>query len=149
VNGILGVDWFILTDGADPTKSSFASMGLWGDVSKAKAPADATMTASGVAMLGMTKLLRGARVDVAATQALALPANVGGGVFVGKDGKHTWVLWARGTDEAATGSFAIPSAKALTMYAWDHAKTGAKQVLPSDGAKVAAALESAPRTFVE
>ncbi|CAN5167085.1 hypothetical protein BH09MYX1_BH09MYX1_67150 [soil metagenome] len=149
--GILGIDWFILSDGkpADVAKDSFASMGLWFDVSTLKVTTDARMTPSGTAMLGMTKLLRGARVDLTATTALGLATNVGGIVFVTKEQKHVWVLWARGTDEQATGAYAIASAKPLTMYLWDHAVTSAKATIASNAGKVNAPLESAPRYFVE
>jgi hypothetical protein len=146
----LGIDWFDLADGSTDGQSTdpFAFMGLYRDTSKLAKKEDAVRTDTGVAYSTLGKLWKGALFDSGATAALALPANVAGGAFQLASGKTGLALWARGTDEAATASYAFATSSSVTAYAWDHAKTGASMPLASSGGKVTLSLGSAPTFFI-
>jgi hypothetical protein len=149
VQGMIGLDWFALTDGATIGSStdSYSYMGLYLDTAGLTATSAAVKTDPGIAYTTLGKLLKGALVDTAATTALALPSTVGGGAFVAADGRHIVALWARGSSEAAAATYALAATGPVTAYAWDYASTGAtKSIAPASGTAMLS-LASTPQFF--
>ena len=148
--GFLGIDWFGLADGSTDGQSTdpFQFMGLYRNTSKLAKKEDAMRTDTGVAYTTLGKLWKGAKHDPSATAALGLPANVAGGVFSLANGKTGLALWARGTDEAATATYAYSTMSSLSGYAWDYAITNATTSLAPSGGKATLPLTSAPTFFV-
>ncbi len=117
VQGLLGLDWFLLADGAAVGASTdpYSYMGLYLNTTGLTATTDAVKTDTGVAYETLGKILKGAVVDGPATAALALPATLGGGAFVGADGRHLAALWARGASgETATATYALAATGPVT-----------------------------------
>jgi hypothetical protein len=151
LNGMVGIDWFDLSDSAAPdaSTSSFDYMGLYLDIASLAATTDAVRNDTGWAYTTLGKVLKGAKVDTAGTAALALPATVGGGAFVTAAGKKAYALWAiASSGESATASYDLAAPNGVTAYAWDYAKTAAVQSLPATAGKVTLALTSSVQIFV-
>jgi hypothetical protein len=154
LNGMLGIDWFDLSDGAAEGAStdSYSYMGLYDDLSSLATPAGATRTDTGWAYTTLSKLLKGAKEDVTATKALALPKKVAGGAFVTADGHEAYALWAAADPsdlaEDATATYSLATSAGITAYAWDYAQTSASQALVSSGGHVALSLTSSVQIFV-
>jgi hypothetical protein len=149
--GMIGVDWFDLSDSAAAGAStdSYSYMGLYDDVSALTSTTMATRTDTGVAYSTIGKLLKGARADAAKTTALALPSSVAGGAFVTADGHEAYALWATTTSgEAATATYSLATAGGATGYAWDYAQTGTMQALTPTGGNIALSLTSSVQIFV-
>lgn len=150
--GISGIDWFILSDGTDLNKDSFASMGCYEDLSKAGSPANAVRTPTGEAYRTLGALLEGAQYDDAATKALAMPDAVRGAAFVTSGGKKAMALWARTPkdSETAQASFSISTQATWNSYAWDAAKNNlASAPLSPSGGKLGVSLTGSPVFLVE
>lgn len=148
--GISGVHWFILSDGADQASSSFASMGCYEDLA-GKTPATASRTPTGEAYRTLGALLEDAKVDPAATTALALTDAVRGVAFVTKDMKKAVVLWARAAanDETASATYDLAATGTVARFEWNAAANGmASTALTPDGGKVSLALDATPVFFV-
>ncbi|APR80201.1 Hypothetical protein A7982_05548 [Minicystis rosea] len=147
-HGIGGVDWFILSNGADSSESVFEHMGLYNDIGSLSDISQATKTDIGKAYTTLTEVLEGATYDDAKTKALGLPAGARGIVFM-KDGKRRIVAWAvtpaDSKDEAASAEAEIATTTGFDVHAWDGAKT---QVDPSSD-KVILALTGSPVLLVE
>jgi hypothetical protein len=151
LEGFLGLDWFLLADGATVGASTdpYQYMGLYLNTTGLTATSDAVRTDTGTAYATLGKLLKGASADAAATAALALPANIGGGAFVATDGRHVVALWAKGTsDEAATATYALASTGTVTAYAWNYASTGTSTTIAPAGGTASLALTATPQFFV-
>ena len=144
VNGIGGVDWFILANGDANGKDAYQYMGLYQDYSAAANVDQAVQTDTGKAYATLAQVVGDAPFDAAATAALALPASVHGAAFV-KDGKRHLVVWAAtaGTSEDATASLDVTSAAGFDSYAWDGTKTAAA------AGKVTLALTGSPTLLSE
>ncbi len=149
--GISGIDWFILSDGADPMTSSFSSMGCYENLS-GQTPATAKRTPTGEAYRTLGAVLDGAGFDPTATTALALPGDVRGAAFVTKAGKKAMVLWAyaAGTTETANATYSLVTTAPWSSFGWDAAKTGMtpKTLTPTNGA-ISVSLDSTPVYLVE
>lgn len=103
---------------------------------------------TGVAYATLGKVLRGAKVDLAKTAALALPATVAGGAFTTTGGKSVVVLWAKASSgEGATGTYAVSAAGPVIARGWDFSTTGATTtVMPASG-RATLSLTSTPQLF--
>ncbi len=131
--GFLGIDWFTLSDG-DKADDPFSHMGLYEDVSKLGAASDAVVDESGVAYQTVSDFLAGARLDIAGTAALGLPAAAHGYLFV-KDSKKIYVLWAKtDDDETVSVSANLSTSSSLTLHQWDEGPDATGTTLtPSEG----------------
>lgn len=149
--GLLGLDWFLLADGAKVGASTdpYSYMGLYLNTTGLTATTDAVKTDTGVAYATLGKLLKGAVVDPAATAALALPAaTVGGGAFVATSGRPIVALWAKGASgEATTATYALAATGPVTAYAWDYASTAKTQTVTPVAGKATLALTATPQFF--
>ena len=151
IEGFLGLDWFLLADGAKLGASTdpYQYMGLYLNTTGLTATNAAVRTDTGTAYATLGKLLKGASADSAGTMALALPANVGGGAFVAADGRHVVALWAEGASgEATTATYALAATGAVTAYAWDYAATGTSTTVTPSGGRASLALTATPQFFV-
>jgi hypothetical protein len=151
--GMIGLDWFLLADGAKigASTDSYSYMGLYLNTTGLTTTTAAVKTDPGVAYTTLGKILKGAVADAAATAALSLPSTVGGGAFVAADGRHVVALWARGSNESATATYALATTGPVTVYAWDYASTGATQSLaapPPGVGHATVTLTSTPQLFV-
>jgi hypothetical protein len=150
LQGMIGLDWFLLSDTAAPGASQdpYAYMGLYLDIASLTTKDMATKTSLGVAYATVGKLLKGATVDGARTSALALPSSTGGGAFHAANGHTIVVLWARtASGEAATGSYALAAGGPVTAYAWDYSSTGASTTVAASGGHASVTLGSTPQFF--
>ena len=150
----MGVDWFILSDGKNPSADPFASMGLYQTLEGIPSIDAAVLTDTGQAYATLGKLLDDGRFDAASTAALGLPAGVDGAAFrVSGDpaAKRAFVLWARGEGgEDATASYDLATAGSVRVYAWDSVKNGdASTTVASAGGKVTLSLASTPQIVIE
>ncbi|MBN2715448.1 MAG: hypothetical protein JXX14_06305 [Deltaproteobacteria bacterium] len=137
--GIHGIDWFTLSDsdlngGGD---SSYDYMGLYEDVVNLDDINAAQIKNTGVAYKTLDILLGGASYDIAATNALSLPANVTGHAFVTAAGQTALALWTT-VDAAEKGSAAVPINSAAVpanvtvawnVHHWNHSATGIADIL--------------------
>lgn len=104
-------------------------MGLYGPLADL-VPGEESLHPSGIALRTVATLLGSSRYDLARTQAMSLPASVGGGAFVDAEGKVTYVLWAKtevDESEASSAAYAFPStleAQSMERMAWDYSETG-------------------------
>ena len=102
--------------------------GLYQQISNTQ-PYQAIINESGIGCRTTTRLLWGLEYDGATTQALHLPAGVGGAAFVDAQGVHTLALWARtATDrsEAAAATVSLPADLGYTSYLrrrWDWSQS--------------------------
>jgi hypothetical protein len=153
-DGIMGVDWFILSDGKDPSASPFESMGLYQSLEGIPSIDSAVLTDTGQAYSTLGAILDDARFDAAATAALALPEGADGAAFrVSADplAKRAFVLWARASSgENASISYSLAVPGNVHVHDWDSAKNGGAGVaIPNSGGKVDVMLGSTPRIVVE
>ncbi|RYE91638.1 MAG: hypothetical protein EOO75_08440 [Myxococcales bacterium] len=147
-----GIDWFILGDGQKPGQSQdpFAYMGLYLNYSDVQSKDEAVKTPTGIAYATLGQVLGGATRDPAATQALALPATVGGAAFRTADGHRAHALWARsGQGEDAATTHELPGDRPVRIHAWDASQTGQSTTVAPSGGKVSLALTSSPLLVVE
>lgn len=153
--GILGIDWFCLSDGKNPSSNPFEAMGLYNNLEGIPSIDQAALTESGEAYATLGKLLDDARFDAASTASLGLPAGVEGAAFrVSPDAaaKRAFVLWARadGGGEGATASFDLAVPGSVRVYAWDSVKNGdASTQIANAGGKVSLSLGSTPQIVIE
>ncbi len=151
IEGFLGLDWFLLADGATVGASTdpYQYMGLYLNTAGLTATSAAVRTDTGTAYATLGKLLKDAATDPAATAALNLPAAVGGGAFVAADGRHVVALWASGASgEAATATYALAAGGPVTAYAWDYAATSASTTVTPSGGSASLPLTATPQFFV-
>jgi hypothetical protein len=154
-DSILGVDWFSLGDGQDPSSDPFQAMGLYSNLYGLTDLSAASMTDAGTAYATLGKLLDDARYDAKETAALGLGSDAAGAAFrvsAAAGAPRAWVLWARttGTSETATASAQLTSDKGVDQYEWNWSQdASATQALPSTSGKVAVQLVGTPRVFVE
>ncbi|EYF06448.1 hypothetical protein [Chondromyces apiculatus] len=151
--GIEGVDWFVLGDGAadDSTTDPYGLMGLYRHLGQLSSPDQAELTETGWAYRTLGTLLADARHDRVASEALALPASVGGAAFRLPDMRQAVVLWARadGNAETATATYALETSRSFAAHRWDFSQTQTTEPLsPTDG-KIALDLDATPRIFIE
>jgi hypothetical protein len=111
----------------DPTISvsdPYKLMGLYENLAR-DTPGYEKLTQQGKGFRTVTQFLSGARYDGARTGAMNLPAGVEGGAFV-KDGKYTYVLWAKAqTDksEYASATYSFPASLnivSVNRHEWDY-----------------------------
>ena len=147
--GFLRADWFILSDG-DPG-DPFGAMGLYEDVKDLATQEEAVRTPTGVTARTHGLLLGGARVDPAATAALALPADVGGAAFRGADDRQILVLWAyaAGTDEGAVAHYDLATDRGFDVHAWDFSATDTAMPLAPQAGQIGLDLTASPVILVE
>jgi hypothetical protein len=141
--GFLGVDWFILSDGTDEA-DPFDHMGLYADISGLTSPELAARSETGVAYATLSALLDGARLDLAASEALELPKGARGYVF--RQGEQSiTALWAETRDdEAPSLELALPTEQPVELLTWDSlGESDAAPLVPSDGA-VSVSLGGSP-----
>jgi len=147
-NGVRGIDWYSLSDYADPGDlgDAYGWMGLFEDIATLSTPDQAVPTPSGVAYATLGGLLNGARFDADATAALGLPAEVRGAAFRLPSNHAAYVLWARatGTDEQASATYDLSATGAVVTHAWDHSETGTTEELQPSGGFVTLSLTGAP-----
>jgi len=150
--GVSQVHWFQLADTeADSAASStYAHMGLYYDV-RGKTPATAPLKLSGNGVRTFAAVLRGQHYDAAGTASLGLPAAARGYVFRAADGRRTYALWARSTNnvETATATVQLSTTVPLTERLWSFALTQTtRNVAPAAG-RVTLTLTSAPAFYTE
>ncbi|MFV8749381.1 hypothetical protein ACNOYE_02390 [Nannocystaceae bacterium ST9] len=152
-HGILGVDWFALSDGAALGESQdvYSYMGLVLDVAALASTADATQTDTGVALASYGQIFGEALADLGATTALNLPADVDGAAFRLPDDRRAWVLWAfdEDLDEAASASYELATEVDVLVHQWDWSQTGATQLRAPAAGVVTLDLTAAPQLVVE
>jgi hypothetical protein len=151
--GILGVDWFALSDGAPVGMSSdpYAYMGLYLDIAGLAATSDATKTDTGIALASYGSLFGEALVDLGGIEALALPPEVDGVALRLPDDRRAWVLWAvdGDLDEDESASYELATDTPVAVHQWDWSQTQTTQVnMPAAGV-VALELTAAPLLLVE
>lgn len=147
--GLMGVDWFVLSDGGDAS-NPYSFMGLYEDVANLQTIDQAKQTDSGVAYATLGGLLNGALYDSAATTALGLPASAKGAAFKLGNGHRAVVLWATTMNsEMASASYSLPSSSPVAAYAWDYSKTKKSDTLMPSGGKIDLQLTSSPQIFVD
>jgi hypothetical protein len=153
--GVMGIDWFILSDGKDPSAGPFDSMGLYQNLEGIPSVDQAVLTDTGHAYATLGTLLDDARYDAASTEALMLPAGVDGAAFRVSEGpaaKRAFVLWARktGGGEDATATYDLAASGKVRVHAWDSVKNGgAGAAQESAGGKVTLSLGSTPLIVIE
>jgi hypothetical protein len=151
--GILGVDWFALSDGAAIGASSdpYAYMGLYLDISGLAATSDAMRTDTGVALASYGALFGEALVDVGGLEALALPAEVDGVALRLPDDRRAWVLWAvdGDLDEDESASYELVTDAPVLVHQWDWSQSGVTQAYMPEAGVVALELTAAPLLIVE
>jgi hypothetical protein len=148
-SGMIGVDWFALSDGSSAT-DPYSFMGLYQNLALDNTTDDAVMTGNGTAYATLGKLLNGARFDADGTTALALPAAIGGAAFALPSGHQALVLWATASEgETASASYDLATTSKYTSYAWDYTKTQSTQALAPSAGKLTLALTSSPQIFLE
>ena len=146
VAGMIGLDWFLLSDSAtdDTGTDPYSYMGLYHDIANLAQPSQAVQTNTGIAYATIGALLGGATVDETRTAALALPTAVRGGAFHTADGHTRIALWATATTgEAAATPYALAATGNVTAYAWDYAATHAMTTVPA----ASLMLTSTPQFF--
>jgi hypothetical protein len=151
--GILGVDWFALSDGAAIGASSdpYAYMGLYLDIAGLAATSDATKTETGAALASYGALFGDAVADVGGLEALALPADVDGVALRLPDDRRAWVLWAvdDDLDEDETASYELATDTDVLVHQWDWSQTQVTQARMTEAGVVALDLTAAPLLIVE
>lgn len=146
--GISGLQWFLLSDGADTSSDPFQSMGLYSNLSSAKTVDAATLTDTGVASTTLGTLTKNLVYDDAETKAASATGNVIAVVLdAGSGTKRTLVAWATSTtanEDGGAATLTLPFA--ANDLAWDFSKTSAKTPRAKGDA---VQLGSDPRFFVE
>lgn len=90
---------------------------------------------AGIAYKTISDQLFGKRYDHEYTEAMNIPDNIGGAAFVDEDGYHTYVLWAKTTEdqsERAYASYSFPESFdifELTVHEWDYSKTNNSHII--------------------
>jgi hypothetical protein len=152
-SGMIGVDWFCLSDSATPDTATdpYSVMGLYLDIANLATTSDAQITSNGVAYKTLGALLGGARFDSAATQALSPSSGQRVLAFETAAGKRAWALWSTvGQDvESVHGTYSLPVAGPVALYSWDYATTGASTPLSPTNGHVDVETTSVPRIVVE
>lgn len=144
---ISGLQWFLLSDGADTSKDSYQSMGLYSNLSSAQTVAAATRTDTGVASTTLGTLTKNLVYDEAATKAVSTPANVIAVVLdTGSGTKRTLIAWATSTTANEDGAATLTLPFAADELRWDFSKTKSKT---PHAANDPVELASDPRFFVE
>ncbi|MBK9015789.1 MAG: PKD domain-containing protein [Saprospiraceae bacterium] len=93
-------------------------------------PYNQTVNDEGIALKTCSDLLFGTDYNQQQTEAMNLPANVGGAAFSDADGNFVYVLWAKTeTDqtENAVATYSFPAGLGigqLQRQAWDYSQTG-------------------------
>ena len=150
VDGMIGLDWFVLADGAKVSMSQdpYSYMGLYENTTGLTDQSAAVKAPTGIAYATLGKLLKGAKVDRTKTVALALPAAVAGGAFQTTGGKTIVVLWAKtASGESGTATYDVSAAGPVVAHAWDFSQTGTTStIIPANG-KAALSLTSTPQLF--
>jgi hypothetical protein len=147
--GMLGVDWFALSDGGD-LQSPYSFMGLYQDIANLGTPDQAVPTDNGYAYRTLGGLLKGARYDGAATAALGLPSGARGAAFKLESGREGFVLWATApSGEQASATALLATSSTVVAYAWDYSKTKATSMLSPAGGQIQLSLTSSPQIFIE
>jgi hypothetical protein len=130
-------------------ENEFKLMGLYEDLNR-DPPGRQKLTELGQAVRTTAHLLGGLPYSAAATAALHLPAEVGGGAFT--DGRRiVYVLWARtplDQSEAASATYSLPAgpgAAQVQPYAWNY-QPGATPPPPMAAQNLA--LTGTPTFFV-
>lgn len=117
-SGLIGVDWFTLSDGADAS-DPFDQMGPYADVGALTALSDAAITTSGQAYRTTSRELAGTQVDAAATARIQLAANAKAFTFA-TGSAHIVALWAVSeSGEVATAQASIPCDASCVLVDWD------------------------------
>jgi hypothetical protein len=151
--GILGVDWFALSDGAPVGAESdpYAYMGLYLDIAGLAATSDATKTDTGIALASYGSLFGEALVDLGGIEALALPPEVDGVALRLPDDRRAWVLWAvdGDLDEDESASYELATQTPVVIHQWDWSQTQTTQVSMPAAGVVALELSAAPLLLVE
>lgn len=151
--GILGVDWFALSDGAPLGASSdpYDYMGLYLDIANLGSTSEAQRTDTGVALASYGALFGEALVDLSGSEALALPSDVDGVALRLPDDRRAWVLWARDADldEDESAAYELASEVPVLVHAWDWSQTQTTQALAPEAGVIALALTAAPLLVVE
>ncbi len=139
--GIGGVDWFILSNGAPTSQDAFSQMGLYEQLSGLTTPAEARLTEVGVAYATLQRVLGEAQFDPAGSAALSLPSGARGYAFSHPAGPR-WVLWAitPADSEEASADVQLPSSGALREVSWD----GTETVRQPSGGQVALSVSGSP-----
>lgn len=150
LRGMLGIDWFLLSDGKAPGASQepYDYMGLYEYIGQLKTKEEARKTSTGVAYSTLGLLLKGASVDAAASAALSLPAGIGGGAFKTETGRTMLALWAKADQgEHAAQTLQVQALGDVTAYAWDHAQTMKSATVKASNGFVQLSLTSTPQFF--
>ncbi len=151
--GILGVDWFSLSDGAPLGADSdpYRYMGLYLDIAALASTSEAQRTDTGVALASYGALFGEAVADLSGSEALALPDTVDGVALRLPDDRRGFVLWARDADldEDESAVYELASDLPVLVHAWDWSQTQATQALAPAGGVITLELSAAPLLVVE
>ncbi len=116
--------------------NEFSYMGLFKNLNQVK-PYAGEPNAAAWAMKTTQTLLGASQYDSVQTGRLRLPATVRGAAFRDKNGRYTWVLWAktsRDNNEAADTAYAFPkewNLKTLVQRDWDYSRTLTSRRVPA------------------
>lgn len=150
---MMGVHWFMLSDGATPPTDTFGAMGLYQSLSGVTDVNAAVKTETGIAAATLGHALSDARFDPDATTALGLPTGVEGVAFQrAGTAKRAIVLWARATGmtEDGAATVEVPAGGAYTALAWDaSANNDQGTTLTPSGGKITVSLTPSPTILVE
>ncbi len=93
----------------------------------------------GIALKTTSDLLFGTDYDISKTNAMNLPAGVGGGAFIDVEGNYSYVLWAKTTidnSEVANATYSFPSSfNLIDLYQknWNYSQTNDQEIISAQG----------------
>ena len=109
-------------------EDSFDAMGLYERIEDQN-PFEQVVTDGGISYKTTSDFLFGTTYDVAKTEAMNLPDDIGGGAFKKSNGEYVYTLWAK-TDidqsEFASDSYTFPSSFGINNFdrkTWDFSST--------------------------
>jgi hypothetical protein len=146
------VHWFSLSDQEDRNAAGESQfhMGLYYDVKNVKLGKQ-TLKPEAASYPTLSRLLRDHWLDMAASEALGLPSEARGYVFVGPDGRKSTVLWAAtaNSSEQADATVALASAGDLLRHDIGAAANAAPKRLSPSGGKLRVPLTATPTVLTE
>ncbi len=116
----------------------FQVMGFYAKM-EGSTPFNVTKTVEGIALKTTSDLLFGTDLNQQRTQALNLPANIGGAAFSDANGDFVYVLWAKtesDLSEVASATYSFPVSLGvgqLQRMAWDFSETGQSTAISPNG----------------
>lgn len=144
-DGVHGVDWFTLSDGAlgGASTDPYDFMGLYFDTVSLAAIGDAQLTDTGVAYATLTGLLAGAALESRDSQGSTQRLR-----FKTTAGKTLWVVWGAGKTETEEPTTVTVDGAGCTRYRLDHSKTKTTERLTAAANKVSLPVGPTPTLCV-